>query len=117
MSPKVQNWSGKDPHTFSQGSFSWFSSLEGTFDFGPIADNDTGSRLKISTGSNEIMEKLDKVPIHNLAEERSVGLVNYDIQKVVTKAVGPKPKVAPFWTARPWENAFRKSLRIFPTSV
>ena len=26
------------------------------------------------------MKKLDKVPIHNLSEERSVGLVNYGIQ-------------------------------------
>ena len=26
------------------------------------------------------MEKLDNVPIHNLIEERSVGLVNYGIQ-------------------------------------
>ena len=26
------------------------------------------------------MKKLDKVPIHNLAEKRSVGLVNYGIQ-------------------------------------
>ena len=26
------------------------------------------------------MEKLDKVAIHNLSEERSVGLVNYGIQ-------------------------------------
>ena len=26
------------------------------------------------------MEKLDKVPIHNLAEEHSVGLVNYGLQ-------------------------------------
>ena len=27
-----------------------------------------------------MMEKLDKVPIHNLAEKRSVGLVNYGLQ-------------------------------------
>jgi len=27
-----------------------------------------------------MMKKLDKVPIHNLAEEHSVGLVNYGIQ-------------------------------------
>ena len=50
------------------------------FGFGSTADNDTGSLLKISTASDEVMEKLDKDPIHNLAEERSVGLVNYCIQ-------------------------------------
>ena len=27
-----------------------------------------------------MMEKLDKVPIHNLAKKRSVGLVNYGLQ-------------------------------------
>ena len=53
---------------------------EATFGFGPTADIDTGSLLKISTASNEMMKKLDKVPIHNLAEEHSVGLVNYGIQ-------------------------------------
>ena len=46
----------------------------------PTGDIDTGSLLKILTASNEMMEKLDKVPIHNLAEERSVGLVNYGIK-------------------------------------
>ena len=39
------------------------------FGFGlvPNTDVDTGSLLKISTVSNEMIEKLDKVPIHNLA--------------------------------------------------
>ena len=50
------------------------------FGFGPFANKDTGSLLKISTASNVLMEKLDKVPIHNLSELRSVGLVNYGIQ-------------------------------------
>ena len=50
------------------------------FGFGPTADDDKSSLLKISTARDEVMEKLDKVPIHNLAEERSVGLVNYGIQ-------------------------------------
>ena len=36
---------------------------------------------------------------------------------VSISAVGPKPKVAPFWTARPGENTLRKRLRIFPISV
>ena len=51
-----------------------------TFGFGPTGDIDTGSLLKNSTASNEMMEKLDKVPIHNLAEKRSIGLVNYGIK-------------------------------------
>ena len=34
----------------------------------------------ISTVSNELMENLDKVPIHNLIEENSFELVNYGIQ-------------------------------------
>ena len=50
------------------------------FGFGLFANKDTGSLLKISTASNVLMEKLDNVPIHNLIEERSVGLVNYGIQ-------------------------------------
>ena len=82
MSPWVLNWSWKDPKTFSKSIFSWSSSSDqkgATFGFGPTADIDTGSLLKISTASNEMMKKLDKVPIHNLAEERSVGLVNYGI--------------------------------------
>ena len=47
---------------------------------GPTGDIDTGSLLKISTASNEMMEKLDKVPINNLTEERIIGLLNYGIQ-------------------------------------
>ena len=38
-----------------------------TFGLGPNANVDTGSLLKISTESNEMMEKLDKDPINNLA--------------------------------------------------
>ena len=50
------------------------------FGFGPFADKDTGSLLKMPTVSNVLMEKLDKVPLHNLSEERSVVLVDYCIQ-------------------------------------
>ena len=48
------------------------------FGFGPKSDDDTGTLLKIS--SVEIFEKLNKVEIHNLGEERSVGYINYELQ-------------------------------------
>lgn len=49
------------------------------FGFGPQADKDTGSILKISTADDSKRLKLEKAPVHNLAEERSVGYVNYEL--------------------------------------
>ena len=57
-----------------------FSEQRGAiFGFGPKADDSTGTLLKISTTDKETREKLNKTPIHNLNEERSVGFVNYEI--------------------------------------
>ena len=57
-----------------------FSNQKGAiFGFGPNADEDTGNLLKIASVSCEEMKKLDKVPVHNLGEERSVGYVNYEL--------------------------------------
>ena len=50
---------------FSLGLAAYWGTV---FGFGQTADDDTGSLLKISTVSEELMEKLDKVPIHNLVE-------------------------------------------------
>ena len=47
------------------------------FGFGPNSDKDTGTLLKISSVTN--FDKLDKVPIHNLGEERSVGFINHEL--------------------------------------
>ena len=51
------------------------------FGFGPQALDTTGTKLKISTASPCIKRKLDSgyVPLHNLAEERNVGLTNYEL--------------------------------------
>ena len=50
------------------------------FGFGPKANEDTGSLLKISQIEDEdIKKKLNKAMIHNLNEERSVGFINYEI--------------------------------------
>ena len=47
------------------------------FGFGKQVDDQTGTKLKISAASQDIMKKLDS--LHNLAEERNVGLTNYEI--------------------------------------
>ena len=49
------------------------------FGFGPHAEEDTGKLLKISEISETEMTELDKVAIHNLEQERSVGFVNYEL--------------------------------------
>ena len=50
------------------------------FGFGPSANNETGSVLKIANVNEETLGKLDKfVAVHNLGEERNVGMVNYEI--------------------------------------
>ena len=48
--------------------------------FGLDADCDTNTLLKISSVDHEeLKKKLNKVPIQNLAEERSVGFINYEL--------------------------------------
>ena len=61
-------------HSFAKGLSTQKGSL---FGFGPTANEDTGSLLKIASASDDVLEKLNTVPVHNLGEERSVGLVNY----------------------------------------
>ena len=57
-----------------------FSQQKGAiFGFGPDAEKDTGNLLKIASVSDVEMVKLDKVPVHNLGEERSLGWVNHDL--------------------------------------
>ena len=48
------------------------------FGFGPEATEECVA-FKISTASEEEMEKLNSAPIHNLGEERSVGSINYEL--------------------------------------
>ena len=49
------------------------------FGFGPNAEEDTGTILKIEGISQAKRMKLMKAPIHNLNKERSVGFINYEI--------------------------------------
>ena len=51
------------------------------FGFGPNKDEDTGTVLKLSSLSQEEVQKMDdgKVQVHNLGEERTVGCFNYEI--------------------------------------
>ena len=46
--------------------------------FGSEADNQSET-FKISSATNEEMEKLNKAALHNLGEERSVGHINYKL--------------------------------------
>ena len=58
-----------------------FSNQRGAiFGFGPNADDDTKTLLKVSSVSQQKKQKLQQAPVHNLNEERSVGSVNYEIQ-------------------------------------
>ena len=58
-----------------------FSNQRGAiFGFGPNADDDTKTLLKVSAVSQQKKQKLQQAPVHNLNEERSVGSVNYEIQ-------------------------------------
>ena len=47
------------------------------FNFGSTKNDDTGTVLKISCV--EDASKLSNVPVHNLSEERSVGMLNYEL--------------------------------------
>ena len=59
---------------------SGFSHQKGAiFGFGPTAAEDTGHVLKISTLSEDEMKVLDKVMVHNIGEERNVGLCNFEV--------------------------------------
>ena len=51
------------------------------FSFGPSKDCETAKNvLKFSDANEEVMETLDKhVSIHNIGEERNVGMVNYEL--------------------------------------
>ena len=50
------------------------------FGFGPSSNMETNSVLKIANVDDETLDKMDKfVPVHNLGEERNVGMVNYEI--------------------------------------
>ena len=62
---------------FAQG----FALMKGRiFGFGENENDDTGSVLKISALSAAELEEIDqnKVQVHNIGEERSVGLFNYE---------------------------------------
>ena len=57
-----------------------FDDLRGAiFGFGPKANNDTDTTLKIEGVSQAKRRKLVNAPIHILNEERSVGFINYEI--------------------------------------
>ena len=48
------------------------------FRFGPEAD-DPSKTFKVSTATDEEMQKLNKTSVHNLAEERSVGSIKFEL--------------------------------------
>ena len=50
------------------------------FVFGHQKDDDTKTVLKISNLDQDSLNKLNKVPIHNLGEERAVGMINHELQ-------------------------------------
>ena len=57
-----------------------FSTQRGAiFGFGPHAAEDTGDICKISAVKGAKRLKLEKAPIHNLKEEKSVGEVNFEL--------------------------------------
>lgn len=62
-----------------------FSEQRGAiFGFGPKAQDDTGTLLKISSVTDEVKRrKLNQAVVHNLNEERSVGFINYEIHILV----------------------------------
>ncbi len=49
------------------------------FGFGPNSNDETGTLLKVSSASEAKRQKLNKAPIHNVSEERSVGFINYEL--------------------------------------
>lgn len=58
-----------------------FSTQKGAlFAFGPNADNDTNTLFKVGTATESDLEKLNKASTTNLGEERSVGMLNYELK-------------------------------------
>ena len=56
-----------------------FSTQRGKiFGFGPEAEK-SGMTFKVSTATEEEMQKLNSTTVHNLGEERSVGNINYEL--------------------------------------
>ena len=56
-----------------------FSTQRGKiFGFGPAAEK-SGMTFKVSTATEEEMQKLNSTAVHNLGEERSVGNINYEL--------------------------------------
>ena len=49
------------------------------FCFGPEKDEDSGTLFKVGNATEEELKLLDQCSTTNLGEERSVGLVNYEI--------------------------------------
>ena len=64
------------------------------FNFGPSAEKDTGTVLNISNAESAVIQKLDaNVPVHNMLEERNVGIINYGLDtrgKAQLKSVSRK---------------------------
>ena len=57
-----------------------FSTQRGEmFGFGPSAEKNSKSYLKMNTATEEEKIKLQNTPIHNLREENSVGYINYEL--------------------------------------
>ena len=52
------------------------------FGFGPNSEDDTENLLKISSVSGAKKQKLDKAPVTNFSEERSVEYINYELKSI-----------------------------------
>ena len=52
------------------------------FGFGPNSEVDTNNVLKISSVKGPNKRKLDKAPVTNIAKERSVGYINYELKNI-----------------------------------
>ena len=49
------------------------------FGFGTKTNESTGVTLKLCAASATIKEKLNQAPIHNLNEEKSVGIITHEV--------------------------------------
>ena len=50
------------------------------FGFGPTANHETGSVLKVASADKSMLEQMDHfVPVHNILEERNVGSIGYEL--------------------------------------
>ena len=52
------------------------------FGFGPNSEDNTNNVLKISSVKGPNKRKLDKAPVTNLAEQQSVGYINYKLKNI-----------------------------------